>query len=563
MTNGVAARPVLVLGAGIHGVAIARELVANGLAVVLVDRGDLASGATAKSSRLIHGGLRYLEYGDVGLVRESLAERRANLELAPHFVKPLRLFIPVKESWSGLVASAVGFCGGRRSDWLKPWLPAGRSRGFWPLRLGLSMYDWLAADAGLPASEVVALDSTGAPRVAPGRYTGMLAYSDAQMRHPERVVFSLLLDARRLAAERQTALTMIPYGRLVREGDGWRIVGPAWTTSVVVRPSLIINASGAAGDETLRELGLAGPMLFGGTRGSHLITAQPQLCAALRGQAVYAEAHDGRPVFTLPFGDQVLIGTTDETHHGPVDEASASPGEVDYLRQMVRHVFGIALEPADITAHYSGVRPLPRTDAAQNAAISREHSLVWRELERIPVVTLVGGKLTTWRSFAAEVVDRVLPRLGGTRIASLAQRRLPGNDPDGLASPDFASWAREAETTIEEVTALWDLCGTECGRLLAAVRHEPREMIPATPWSARLVRRLILEEDVTRLEDLVERRLLTVFSPQLSRRQLVGLAGCLIETGRLDPNDEEAAIEQTVARLERFYGRRGLSESRG
>lgn len=553
-------RPVLVLGAGIHGAAIARELLLNGLSVVLVDQYDIASGATSKSSRLIHGGLRYLEYGDVRLVRESLQERRRNLDLAPCFVTPLRLYIPVSTSLTGLLSSAVGFFGGHRTA-VGKWLARGsRNRGFWPVRTGLKMYDWLARDDALPASSAVSLTAPGVPRVEASRYRALLAYSDAQMRYPERVVVSLLADAAEIARTSSLSFHLATYGTLKRQSAGWELTSPLLKSPLWVDPCCIVNACGAGNDQAATALGMEQSPLMGGTKGSHLLTWHPELKAALQRAAVYAEAEDGRPVFTLPFGDGVLIGTTDEAFEGDPHEVVASEQEIAYLLRMVRQVFGIELSRDDVVAHYSGVRPLPRVDVAFNAAISRDHHLELATVQGIPCITLVGGKLTTWRALAEEVTSHVLEKRGQSRVARTTERKLPGNNQvptDPLVLQErWAEWALEAGTGIDEVARLWELMGTQAQSILQAVAQEPVQPVADSPLTTRTVRELIRREYVTSLNDLVERRLLSVFQRDLSRQHLMDLADCLIATGRLDPAQREAAVDATAERLRRHYGRR-------
>lgn len=551
---------VLILGAGIHGVAIARELLLNDVQVALVDEGDLASGATSKSSRLIHGGLRYLEYGDIALVQESLRERRRNLELAAHFVEPLELFIPVEHAWSGLIPSALGFIGLKRTAFGRLLTQQSASRGYWPVRIGLGMYDWLAGDQGLPASRAVRLDDPRSPQVNRQRYSGLLAYSDAQMRFPERVVMALLADAREIALARQLSFQVATYATVQQDGPGtWTISSPLLAQACRYQPQLIINASGAWGDRTLRQLGNSQADLLGGTQGSHLITWHAGLRKALHGRAVYAEAADGRPVFTLPFGEAVLIGTTDVSFEGDPRDAIASEAEIAYLLEMVYRVFDIELTRDDVRLHYSGVRPLPRQPADSNAAVSRDHQLVWNSCDTLPVLTLVGGKLTTWRSFSEEVVSQVLPRLGCERIAATISRKLPGHSelPHGLkpGTSLWQHWAAEWETPVEEIEELWPLYGTRIVELMTAVAHEPRKAMSGTAISSRVVRWMIQHEDVATLNDLVERRLMTIFAPQLTRQHLQDLATCFVELGRLGVADCSAAVTEAAQLIERHYGR--------
>ncbi|OYW19772.1 MAG: hypothetical protein B7Z55_08270 [Planctomycetales bacterium 12-60-4] len=425
--------------------------------------------------------------------------------------------------------------------------------------MGLSMYDWLARDDALPSSASVPLNDPTAPRVDPSRYRSMIAYSDAQMRYPERVVVALLADAAEIACESKLSLTVATYGELQFADDNWRLTSPLLDQPLGFRPALIVNACGASGDASLHAIGAVAAPLFGGTKGSHVLTWHAGLRQALNGQAVYAEAHDGRPVFTLPFGDGVLIGTTDEAFQGDPEDAIATDEEIQYLLEMVYQVFAIPLTRDDVTAHYSGVRPLPHADSASNAAISRDHSLVWHTAHDVPVLTLVGGKLTTWRSFAEEVTNHVLGKLGYTRLHDTLRRRIPGNDPlpdNPSLNSQFENWAREAGTTTAEVSALWPLLGTRVRDLLLAVGHEPRHAIADTPISDRSVRWIIRQEHVATLDDLVERRLLTVFQATLSLQHLHDLAACLVETGSLAKENAAEAVAAAAARLSRHFGRR-------
>lgn len=553
------ANPILVLGGGVHGVGVARELVHQGLPVCLVEAHDLAGGATAKSSRLIHGGLRYLEYGDVGLVRESLRERQQMLDTAPHFVRPLELFIPVRQSWSGLVHAAAGFVGLTRTA-IGSWLGPRPERGFWPVRLGLTMYDWLAGRDQLPPSRATAVGTPDVPRVNPQRFQQLLAYYDAQMPFPERFVVALLADAEATARAQGTDLTVFTHASLQAIGDSLRISDQATGDELrVIRPSAIVNTTGAWGDATLGRLTGQPTSYFGGTKGSHFVSWNPQLVAAVGPHGVYAEAGDGRLVFILPLGDAVLVGTTDETFAGDPGTAVATEAELSYLRGLVEEVMGVTLTAEDITLHYSGVRPLPRADESSNAAVSREHFIrddVWAG---VPLWTLVGGKLTTWRPVAEQLADRVLERLALPRQASLADLPIPGAEDYAALQPDpVATLTRELSPLgvfAEEVAALWPLFGS---RLRAVLRDagDDRTPVAGTALSRAVVRWMIRHEHVQTLEDLVERRLLLVFGRELTRATLVDLAALLVECDRLSAEEADAAVEETVTRLRLHFGRR-------
>lgn len=609
--------PVLILGGGIHGAAVARDLALNGVPVVLVDANDLAAGATSKSSRLIHGGLRYLEYGDVRLVRESLIERRRLLDLAPHLVRPLRLFVPTTRRWSGLLRSALGFfklARTRIGRWLLSRSERKAPRGYLPVRIGLWMYDLFSWGDGLPKSrgsrvesrepeqsrepeaKAGAAASSGSrlsslhsrpffdsrPLVDPARYRWMAEYSDAQMLYPERCVFDLLADAEQAAQERGVLFRVVPHARLEWVGAavvlnaecGLRITEseeskPASMSSPfqsairkpqsAITPALIVNASGAWGDITLKGIDAGTTPLFAGTKGSHFLTRHPELKAALGEGGVYAETADRRLCFVLPFGDAVLVGTTDERWSGPPDEAVASDAELDYLLSLIQTVFGLTLSRLDIVAHYSGVRPLPRTTDISNAAVSRDHSLAEHRLHGISIVTLVGGKLTTFRSVGEQIADRVLRQLGFARQASTRERMLVGADGlpcDPAEWPKlWQQWATDHGTSVEETSALWPLYGMRTKGVLAAVASQPMTLVADTPFTTRTVRWVIDHEWVTTLDDLIERRLMLVFAPRLSLATLHDLANCLVESGRLPAEAVPSAIAFTRERLRVHYGR--------
>lgn len=561
-------KPVLILGAGVHGAAIALELASSGAPVHVVDLFDVAYGATSKSSRLIHGGLRYLEYGDFKLVRESLEARSMNLLLAPQFVQPLRLYIPVATRWSGLKRSLIAFCGLSRTAWGRRHLATKSGRGYWPMRLGLWLYDQMTLGSMLPRSTSMPVGTPGVPRVNPRRYRWLCAYSDAQMLYPERLVLALLAEAQSIAAEKGVAFQVSTYTRTEFEQSRFQLRDTVSGEITPIDPACIVNATGAWGDGTLELLRVESFPLFGGTKGSHLITWNEKLKSALCGQAVYAEADDGRLVFILPFGDAVLVGTTDETFAAKPESAAATDEELAYLLRLVNEVMDCELTRDDVIAHYSGVRPLPRADETSNAAVSRDHGLVEHAAGEIPVITLVGGKLTTWREFAAEVADRVLVRL---QQANRQDRHpvpvLGFRDDSAGCERQFPKHDAELQVRIRELSAefaapesliavLWPLYGARVVEILAACRGNYGPPIHGTAFTTNVVRWIIDREWVRTLPDLIERRLMLLFSRQLSRQTLRELAACLVESGKLTAGEVDAALAAAEQRLMAAYGRR-------
>lgn len=569
---------VLILGAGVHGAAIARDLVLNGVGVHVVDRFDIAFGATSKSSRLIHGGLRYLEYGDFKLVKESLEAREQNLRLAPQFVRPLRLYIPTSERFTGLVRSAVGFFGLSRTSLGQSLAGVPGGRGFWPMRTGLAMYDSLSQASSLPKSATMPVNAPGTPRVNPRRYHWLCAYSDAQMVFPERLVLALLAEAQQIAAANGIEFQVSTYAQTRFDHGVWRIT-PSHHDETPLSPACVINATGAWGDETLRQLGIPSPPQFGGTKGSHFVTWNEQLRDALQGQAVYAEADDGRLVFVLPFHGGTLVGTTDETFAAAPESACATAEELDYLLQLVNGVMDVRLTRADITLHYSGVRPLPISTAGNNAAVSRDHAVSVRAAGDCPVFTLVGGKLTTWSQFATEVSDRVLSHLRQPRRKPTADLPVPGAiyaglfDSDGnpLGAPlvpegwveDWSQVSAETDAGLAQFAALVPLYGCRALDVLRDCRGQLGSPIRGTDFTTGIVQWIIDREWVRTLSDLVERRLMLVFVRELKRETLIDLADCLVAAGKLSAADVPREIAATIERLKTYYGRRIDGESLG
>lgn len=557
-------RPVLILGAGINGCAVARELALNGVPVWLVDSGDIARGATSRSSRLIHGGLRYLEYRDIGLVRESLRERERLLKLAPQFVTPLHLAIPVSTWLGGLGTAAFRFLGLARAGLS---VTASPRRGLVAVRLGLTLYDWLAGRSSLGSHRVASLradraakvgSESGTPRIDPRAFRWVCEYSDAQMLYPERFVLALLADARQSAGE--STLTIRTWSRVDREGTHFRITSHEGREESI-EPSLVVNATGAWGDLTLDSLNIENPRLFSGTKGSHLYSRHPGLRDALQGFGIYSEAGDGRLVFILPCGEGTLIGTTDLPFEQRPEEAVAGEHEVEYLLAMVNSVFDtVTLTADDVEMRHAGVRPLPRVETARTAAIPRGHSIHATRQDGLEVLTLIGGKLTTYRALAEEAADHILASLGQPRVAETTSRVIPGGE-DWPASPEeFQSrqeeFADQHGLTAAQVAVVWSLIGNRFSEVFSADDSESgRGSLSGTDIPMAFVRWSIRNEDSVTLEDLVERRLLLTFSGGLTRQTLRELANELAASGRLDADAVEPAIDAATIRLRDYYGK--------
>lgn len=393
---------LIVVGAGINGAGIARDATLRGLSVLLIDKGDVGAGTTSRSTRLVHGGLRYLEHFELPLVRESLRERERLLHIAPHLVHPMSFLLPIYE---------------------------GHRRGPALIRMGMVAYDALSLDKSLERHRMLNRDE--ALRREPGlRSEGLraaAAYYDAQAEYPERLALENALDARRLGA------VVLPYMRVTAlERSRDRVAGVALRdelhgTEHRARGALVVNASGPWVDELLADVapGRAGSgPLIGGTKGSHLVV-EP-FPGAPR-EAVYAEAHgDGRPYFVVPWNGRYLIGTTDTRFDGDLDDVVATDDEVEYLiGETNRLIPGAALTSEQVLYTYAGVRPLPapgvgvKEKERDEGAITRSHVIHDHAGRELPedarvegLLSIVGGKITTYRQLAQEVVDAAVKKLG-------------------------------------------------------------------------------------------------------------------------------------------------------
>jgi glycerol-3-phosphate dehydrogenase len=590
---------VVILGAGINGAALARELVLNGLSVVVVDADDIATGTTRWSTRLVHGGLRYLEYGELALVRESLAERNRLLRLAPHLVCPLGFVVPVRGWFGGLASAAARILGFEACA--RRWTGE-RGRGGLTVACGLWLYDLLSTGSVWPRRCLVRGGEPGMPAVDAARYPLAGVYDDAQMVFPERFTVELLVDARTIAAEKQVFFSIFTRRTAHLEADGrLRVASVAAQnreqgSELVFVPRAIVNATGAWVDHTLGELlpaggGAAGKLrsgeqqsgeqltrqrLIGGTKGSHLLVDHAGLREALGARGVYAEAADGRPVFVLPFGARlVLVGTTDIPFTGDPSTARTDADEIDYLVAAVRLLFpAVAPSRGDVVQHYCGVRPLParRADGRTPAGITRRHMLVRLDGAPLPLWSIVGGKLTTCRSLAEGAAAEVLAVLGLPVAATSRTLPLPGacslREGEQLAERCAASGLVAGVPDAAARAMAQAVVGLFGARAGAAVGIDPTrsdagvadreafQPLGDSPLPRGVVRFCLDQEWAETLADIVERRLLLAFDPELSMATLRAVAGELVRAGRLSAERSDSEIASFVEMMAERYGKR-------
>ncbi len=325
-------------------------------------------------------------------------------------------------------------------------------------------------------------------------------------------------------------------------------------------PAAVINATGAWVDGTLAQLGVPSQRLIGGTKGSHFLTNHQGLRERLAGRGVYAEAADGRPVFILPLGEQALVGTTDVPFEGDPREARASEEELEYLLSAVNQVFpDLRLSPDDIDWHYAGVRPLPYVDRRVPASITRRHWLHEHADAALPTYSVIGGKLTTCRSLAETAAATVLHRLGWPVKPVSTSRPLPGGDAyPGDAAAVVAQQqdlADQLQMPASQVAAVWQLCGNRAGEILSQLSDRSEACLDATHLPLAFVRYVIEHEWVQTLADLVQRRLMLLYHPRLTRRCLEQLAELLTAAGKLDPQRASHDVQAFAQRLHDHHGK--------
>ncbi|MBC2837592.1 glycerol-3-phosphate dehydrogenase/oxidase [Paragemmobacter straminiformis] len=496
----------IILGAGINGCGTFRELALQGLRVLLLERGDICQGASAASSRLMHGGLKYLETGEFRLVRESLTERNMLLATAPHYVHPLECVVPLSSTWGGIAGSIARFFGikARIND-----------RGYVITALGLQLYDiYGRALRSMPRHRMLRGKALRRmlPDLAPA-ITGAGIYYEGQITHAERLGLELVIDAEAAnpdaRCETHVDLTGAERGTLFyRRQSG---------ETVAARAPVIVNAGGAWIDRVNAALGIES-RLMGGSRGSHLIVDNPDLLRALGGRMIYFGTPDGRVNLVYPFDGKVMVGSTDIPQPDP-DTAACSAAEEAYLCAAVASVFpDIPVTPDQIAFRFSGVRPLPRADG-DIGLVTRDHSIATLALPHsgAPVHCLIGGKWTTFRAFSEMAADRVLADLGKPRRISTAGMPIGG----GRGFPRDAagrtrlvqSIARLGRITTDRAETLLSRYGTRADAYVATLGGKGETMLSTLPdYAAEELLHIARTEKVGALDDLIQRRTLIALS---------------------------------------------------
>ena len=480
-----AALDAVVIGGGMAGAGVARDLALRGASVALFEKGDFASGTTSKSSKLIHGGLRYLELFDWRLVRESLREKRTLERLAPHLVRPLPFLVPIYP---------------------------GSKRGLITVRIGMWLYDLLTpgkvADRYRVMRPVEALSLE--PAIRPEDLRGVGYYTDDLLLFPERLCLENVLSAIRHGAR---AHNYCEVEDIVRSGDGLEgvRVRDLLTGQVsTIRARVVINCAGPWVDR-LRELaGLATerPRVVRTTKGIHCLLPR------MTERAIYLSAHDDRMVFVIPWRDFSLVGTTDTDFEGDPDRLWATRDEVTYLLETVAQALPDRRVALDNVAYtYAGVRPLSFEEGRSASKVSREHKVV-AEGPGGRFLSVTGTKLTCFRSLAEEIGDRVMQALGRRAPSRTARLSLDGTDEDvsvveARAYMDVSEEMAASGLGREALQVLVDTYGQGYRRVLELAKKLPDGTEPLCPSNPEIVAQLhhaVSDELAVSLQDVLLRR---------------------------------------------------------
>ena len=412
---------VLVVGGGINGAGIARDLAGRGLKLLLCEQDDLAQHTSSASTKLIHGGLRYLEHYEFALVRKALSERERLLKSAPHIMRPLRFVMPHDPSM----------------------------RPAWMIRMGLWLYDHLAKREWLPASHAIDLRRHVAGTPLRPQFTKGFVYSDGWV-DDARLVVLCAIDA---SARGASVMTRCPCLGAERHAGGWRArLQPAGGAALTVQARALVNAAGPWTEAFLRDrVQLPSARSLRLVKGSHIVV--PRLFE--HDLAYIFQNPDQRIIFAIPYeGQFTLIGTTDVEVQGAPGSAHIDAGEVAYLCAQAGRYFSKPLAPADVVWSYSGVRPLLDDDAGAASAVTRDYLLEFDDHAGAPLLSVWGGKITTFRKLAEEASDALMLRLAeatghqsGDQFGHQSGHQSgyqPGPNSDPRAGAPIGAWTEPA-----------------------------------------------------------------------------------------------------------------------
>lgn len=534
---------VLVVGAGINGAGVFRDLALNGVNTLLIDRGDFCSGTSAASSHMAHGGIRYLENGEFGLVREAVAERNRMIENAPHLVQPLPTVIPIFKIWSGLLNAPLKFLN---------LLDRPSERGALVIKIGLIFYDsFTRKQKTVPThkffnrSEALARYPYLNEKI---KYAAL--YFDGELLSPERMTVEIILDGEG-EGDHAKALN---YASFEKVENGQVIIKDQENSQLItVRPKVIINAAGPWIDYVNQYAGIT-TKYIGGTKGSHLVIKNEELRTAVGESEFFFENKDGRIVLCLPFHDKVIVGTSDLPIENP-DDAVCTPEEEEYFIELVSRVFPtIKISRDQIVYRFSGVRPLEYQAAKTTGQITRDHSIQEDTVQGIPLMSLVGGKWTSFRAFSEQVATKTLETLGKTRTKSTESLPIRGGKDFPLTKTAKEKYIRELIArfglTEDYAKELLKRYGTTAEKIVEFINeNHGRELTSIPNWNSGEVIYILRNEKPLHLNDLFIRRSTIAWLGNANQPVIEEFAEIMAEEYSWSAEKKKEEIDRTKAVL--------------
>ncbi|NDV99912.1 MULTISPECIES: glycerol-3-phosphate dehydrogenase [unclassified Salipiger] len=518
MTDGQSTSPsdLFVIGGGINGCGIARDAAGRGASVVLAEMGDLASATSSSSTKLFHGGLRYLEYLEVRLVREALIEREVLLRAMPHISWPMRFVLPYHPDMRFESETPISKMLSKVMPWMKGRRPA------WLIRMGLFMYDNLGGRKILPGTSTLSLKGTKEGAPLQERFERAYEYSDCWVEDSRLVA----LNARDAEARGAKIMTRTKVTHAQREGDLWRVETEDTETGKTAThyAKMLINAGGPwVGDIIHDKIDLPSREGVRLVRGSHIVTRK----LYDHDKCYFFQGTDGRIIFAIPYErDFTLIGTTDSEHKDPAQRPVCTPEERDYLIDFANRYFAKSISKDDVVWTYSGVRPLYDDGASSATAATRDYTLKVDAKDGAPVLNVFGGKITTYRRLAESALEKIGEHISLSKGAWTAGVPLAGGDfpVDGVAA--LVQGLRGKYPFLSDTWALRLVraYGTEAEKLLGKAKgaEDLGRDFGATLTEAEVIW-LMRHEFARTAEDVVWRR--TKLGLRLSEEEISALDG--------------------------------------
>lgn len=519
------------IGGGVNGVATLRELALNGIACVLLDTGDFCGGASGASSRMAHGGLRYLEGREFRLVAESALERDRLITHADHLVRPLEIVVPLKHVFRGFRRAVMRFLGmTRRSGPLS----------LLALEGALYLYEIFGhREHSLPRHKT-SLRRGDFPAGLDQQVCAVTRYFDGQISHPEGLVLEMLSEA----LEAGNYIAALNHVLWSFDGTAFTAQDRFGTGLHVLKPRLVINAGGAWIDRVNAGLGCSTHYVRG-VKGAHLVLHNAALGRRMNNKAFYFDDGVGRMVIALPIGDNILLGTTEVETRNP-DDGAISGQEIDYLINAINGLFSdITVDRQHIISMTTGIRPLRNVGCSSTTSAARDHALEENRIPgaNMPLLSLVGGKWTTFRAFSEQAADRAFALLGRSRRISTTDRNYPGAGQ--CTANEIAAIGQLPLARAETLLRRYGVLAREVARSCANKGDRP--LIGAPTYSRAEIEWLIHARAACTIEDIILRRTRLASAHEIQHETLAEVGEILIASIKRDQNDISAEIHKALA----------------